>query len=68
MNESTDIREPLYEILSRLGLDPLHVASLEIGPVSAKAIVFKVDEHGREYLNEDMETAAQETFVFKVST
>ena len=64
---SVDISEPVNEICTRLGLEAKNVARLDISPKDLQAEVYKLNEQGSKYVDEDGDPA-KERFVFEIST
>jgi hypothetical protein len=67
MSEKLNIHENVSGICSQLGIEPALVRRLDVTPTSVTAEVYKRNEQGSKYVDEDGE-AAVEHFQFDVVT
>ena len=67
MTEPINMREPIWEICRRVGVDPEQVAELNLTPAVLTVTVFKRNDNHRFYVEDDGEIA-KEVLTFEINS
>jgi hypothetical protein len=62
-----DIHDEINTLCAKLGIEPTNVAHIDFKPTIVIAIVYRTNEHGSKYLDDDGEVAL-DALIFEVTT